>query len=529
MILQTETLDPEVYRALEDVVGSENITDEPAILDGYCFVWGNLMICDDEFGTRPPAVVLPGSTAEVQAIVKVCNKYGLKFRAHSTGFSPNAIYAPEPILPIDLRRMNRIIDIDEKNMIAIVEPYVSIGELVIEGMRKGVRCHVIGAGCSAGVIPSCTSLGGTGTTNVSTGYAGRLPLAVEWVLPNGEILRLGSLGTGAGWFTGDGPGPSLRGVMRGFGGACGGMGIFTKVGVKLSPWYGPPEIEVTGQSPSYLTKVPESIKVITASFGSRDDVFEAMRELCEEGVSYALSRRGPFTMISAMTKSNEETYDMIQATNFMEENAHALNLLLDASSPREMKYREKVALSIIGKYNGTIFPETPEGESARFVHAWMGAGSIKGVFRASGASGVGAPTAEESLDLVKRVNELGYGIKERYAKEGSCLDDADPTWVTPFEHGATGAHCEMAIRSDVMQPSIRQAMRELITECEDKVVEEKLALHLYEGCMRTDPTKETHDTAGPECLNYDVWLRKLKKAFDPNLVADAYFYTMPKD
>lgn len=529
MAYKAEQLPAEVYRVLEDIVGSENISDEPAILDGYCFVWGNLMICDDEFGTRPVAVVLPGNTHEVQAVVKACNRFNLPFRAHSTGFSCNALYSDQRMLSIDLRRMNRIIDIDEKNMFAVVEPYVTVAELMIEGNRKGVRCHVIGAGCGVGVIPSCTSLGGTGATNVSTGYAGRLPLALEWVLPNGEILKLGALGVGAGWFNGDGPGPSLRGLMRGFGGANGGMGIFTKAGVKLAPWYGPAEVEITGESSDYVAKVPDTIRVITASFATREDVYEAIRELCEEGVAFALSRRGPFTMLAAMTKSNDEVYRLLQETDFLERNAHALNLLVDASSPREMEYRQKVSLAVIKKHHGTIFRETPEGETARFVHAWMGAGSVKGVFRASGASGVGAPTAHESLDLVRRVNELGYGIKMKYAKEGTCLDDADPTWVTPFEHGATGVHSEMAVRSDVMLGPVRESMRRLVEECENAVVRENLALHLYEGAMRTDPKRETHDIAGPKCLNYHIWMRKLKKAFDPNLVADGYFYTRPEE
>jgi hypothetical protein len=72
-------------------------------------------------------------------------------------------------------------------------------------------------------------------------------------------------------------------------------------------------------------------------------------------------------------------------------------------------------------------------------------------------------------------------------------------------------------------------MRGLIEECEQSVVRENLALHLYEGAMRTDRRRETHDIAGPTCLNYHIWMRKLKKAFDPNLVADGYFYTRPEE
>ena len=47
---------------------------------------------------------------------------------------------------------------------------------------------------------------------VSTGGLGRNVLGVEWVLPTGDILNMGSIEAGAGWFTADGPGPSFGGI-----------------------------------------------------------------------------------------------------------------------------------------------------------------------------------------------------------------------------------------------------------------------------------------------------------------------------
>ena len=53
-------------------------------------------------------------------------------------------------------------------------------------------------------------------------------LAVEWVTPEGEIVRLGSLGSSGEWFCGDGPGPSLRGIIRGIYNAARGAGCLYK-------------------------------------------------------------------------------------------------------------------------------------------------------------------------------------------------------------------------------------------------------------------------------------------------------------
>ena len=80
-------------------------------------------------------MIVPGSTEEIQAIVKVCNRYKVKFKAHCTGFGPNGMIGEEGFLSIDLRRMDRILEIDEKNMYAVVEPYVSLGALTLEAIR----------------------------------------------------------------------------------------------------------------------------------------------------------------------------------------------------------------------------------------------------------------------------------------------------------------------------------------------------------------------------------------------------------
>lgn len=82
-------LSRDAYQALADAVGPDNITDEPAILDSYAFQrCAELVGRPHRFMPRAEAVILPGSTEEVQAVVKVCNRYRLKYKAYSTGWSP---------------------------------------------------------------------------------------------------------------------------------------------------------------------------------------------------------------------------------------------------------------------------------------------------------------------------------------------------------------------------------------------------------------------------------------------------------
>ena len=126
----------EEYKALENVVGAEYITREPVIMDTYNQVWGNKFFFDEKHSVRPAAVLLPASTREVAEAVRVCNKYGILFKAFSSGFEYLSLsLAQNKGILFDLRRMDRILEIDTKNMRAVVEPYVSVYRLQLEAAK----------------------------------------------------------------------------------------------------------------------------------------------------------------------------------------------------------------------------------------------------------------------------------------------------------------------------------------------------------------------------------------------------------
>ncbi|MHA2367055.1 MAG: FAD-binding protein, partial [Candidatus Hodarchaeales archaeon] len=110
MVLETQ-----VFKEFEEVVGVGNINDGDVITNVYAFNWCmeifNYM--DDKepipFSPVPKAVVLPSCTEEVQQIVKLCNKYGIVFKAQSTGFGPWNQPSVDNSIIIDLRRMNKIV------------------------------------------------------------------------------------------------------------------------------------------------------------------------------------------------------------------------------------------------------------------------------------------------------------------------------------------------------------------------------------------------------------------------------------
>ena len=71
----------DAYKALEEIVGPDYISEEPAVLDSYAFQWGAEISTGTPFLPRSGAIILPGGTEEVQSLVKTCNKYGVRYKA----------------------------------------------------------------------------------------------------------------------------------------------------------------------------------------------------------------------------------------------------------------------------------------------------------------------------------------------------------------------------------------------------------------------------------------------------------------
>jgi glycolate oxidase len=522
------TLSEAAYRALEDIVGPEYVTREPAVLDTYCFVWGNELIFGDKFSPRPPAVVLPGTTEEVQAIVKVCNRFGLRYRAHATGFETASMTSGTPFLPIDMRRMDRIVEIDQKNRIAVVEPYVSHGRLFLETMKKGLRPNMLGAGPSASVVASTAAHFGSGATSISTDFGGRNLLGVEWVLPDGELLRLGSLGCGAGWISGDGPGPSLRGVLRGYGGANGGIGVFTKVATKLYPWYGPPKLEVTGSAPVYEMMIPENFAVYSVMFPSAAEMNEFLHLIFEEAIAFSLQRFSPAAGILFASESNDEMRQVMESVPEEVQRAAAYGVIfsIDASSAREMRYKEKCVEQILERTGASHFPLDDRLRRILFNNAVTSQGMTKAAFRATG-SFIISPVGDETIDAMSRlVTRSSEEIWGEAGESGKIMQlGPEPTWGAMYGDGS--AHAEVIALYDPASTESTRATAELLAMGDEKIVEWRLGINSLENALSFE--ESALKAARPHSLDFVKWMKKIKRAFDPNYAADSAFYVSPED
>ncbi len=518
-------LEQNEYKALEAVVGSNNISQAPAIIDTYAFQWAAevLNVVNDKppsrYYIRPAAVVLPGSTDEIQQMVKACNQFNISFKAFSTGLGPWNCVSSERTIHVDLRRMNRIIEIDAKNLYAILEPYVSGAQLQAEAMKFGLNCGMPGAGPQVSPLASATSMCGMGFTSAATGFAGRSVLGVEWVLPTGELLQLGSVGqqNHTNWFSGDGPGPSLRGIMRGFVGAKSGLGIFTKVAVKLYPFPAKSEWNVHGESPDYEFDIPNFMKLYIINYKSWDAIGNALRRFEEEELGFMCYHLSASATLAGLSKSREELASNLGRHSRLK---RPLTIMIAAPTEREFNYKQKVLEGLIEETGGKDYTKKLKIRSVSYAEA------LRCMFGFHGFLVTGAFQSTHgcmaNLDNSIRMAQLNAPLKKKFIDKKVIVDDqGDGLWLATFERGHM-AHCEMPTMYDVNSSESVLGMVDYIHASDKQDLDEHLGIPFF---IVGD---KQHEWFGPNCMNYHVWLRRIKETFDPNNIADPGFYISSK-
>jgi glycolate dehydrogenase FAD-linked subunit len=183
MALQSAT---SITSRLREIVGPEYVRTDADSLRLYG---------EDALGKGhpPDVVVIPANTPQIASIARLCNaeRVPLVVRGAGTGFTGGAVPTRGGVL-LSMERLNRILEIDELNLLAVVEPNVINADLQRAVEKVGLFYPPDPASLNQSSIGGNVAECAGGPRAFKYGTTKRYVLALEAVLPTGEVIDTGS-------------------------------------------------------------------------------------------------------------------------------------------------------------------------------------------------------------------------------------------------------------------------------------------------------------------------------------------------
>jgi glycolate dehydrogenase FAD-linked subunit len=207
------------------------------------------------YRVTPRAVALPGSAAEVQAVLRACHEAEVPWvaRGSGTGLSGGALPVEEGVV-ISVNRMNRVLEVDLPNQRLVVQP----GVTNLDVSKAAGPTHFYPPDPSSQIV---CSIGGNVAENAGGahcfkyGFTTNYVTGLELVLPDGELIQIGGKEL-------DQPGYDLLGA---FVGSEGTLGIATKITVRVVP-------------------VPEAVRTLVAFFADTSHAGRTVSGIVSAGI-----------------------------------------------------------------------------------------------------------------------------------------------------------------------------------------------------------------------------------------------------
>ncbi|MEL7565540.1 MAG: FAD-linked oxidase C-terminal domain-containing protein [Dehalobacterium sp.] len=243
----------EIINQLKEIVGAGHVFT--AKEDLFCYTYDGCFTF--ERPAFPGVVVRPEHTEEVSRIVKLANFHEIPLIPRGAGSNLTGGCVPlNECIIMQMNRINRIVKIDKRNMIAIVEPGVVTGvfqeELAKQGLFYPPDPASLNFSTMGGNVAECAG----GPRGVKYGVTRDYVLALQVVLADGSIIKTGAatMKCVAGYD-----------LTRLFTGSEGTLGIITQITVKLLP-------------------LPQARKTLLASFKSVNQTAETVVEILARGI-----------------------------------------------------------------------------------------------------------------------------------------------------------------------------------------------------------------------------------------------------
>ncbi len=214
-------LEAKHVKALEDLVGKENVYSDKAHMIAYSY---------DATRTRfePDAVVFPRNEEDVSRILVYCNHHGIVItpRGAGSGFTGGALPTKGGITLAMEKHMNRILEIDMENMVAVVQPGVINMDLQKAVEAKGLFYPPDPASEEYSTIGGNVSENAGGMRAAKYGITKDYVMALRAVRANGDIIRAGKRTIK------DVAGYNIAGILTA---SEGTLAVITEITVKLLP------------------------------------------------------------------------------------------------------------------------------------------------------------------------------------------------------------------------------------------------------------------------------------------------------
>ena len=331
------------------------------------------------FQVMPEIVVLPANVEQVSAVIKAAKRANVPIvpRGSGTGLAGGAVPAEGGIV-LSLARLDRILEIDLPNRIAIVEPGV-INQDVTKAVAEDGFFYAPDpssqAACSIGGNVANNS-GGPHT--LAYGVTTNHVLGLEVVLDDGQIIWLGGE-------VPDTPGYDLCGI---FVGSEGTLGIVTKIAVRLM-------------------KTRESVRTLLAVFDQMDHATQTVVDITGAGIIPAALEMMDRTTIEAVERG---------APVGLPRDAEAV-LIVEVEGVREQTEKAVEVARGICQRNGAREARVARDESERQL-LWKGR---KGAFGAMGALAPnyyvqdGVVPRSQLPEIMRRIAEISKQYNLRIA------------------------------------------------------------------------------------------------------------------
>ncbi len=247
-------VDEQVVAELKALAGEENVLTSPEEL--LCYSYDSTVLQH-----LPEVAVLPQSTGEVAAIVRLANreKTPIVPRGAGTNLAGGSIPIRGGIV-LSLTRMTEILEIDDINMVAVVQPGVVTGTLQSEVARKGLYYPPDPASLKVTTVGGNVAMNAGGPHALKYGVTSDYVMGLEVVLPSGKVIRTG--------------GKAVKNVTgynltQLFVGSEGTLGVTTEITLRLIPQ-------------------PQASGSVLAAFSDLDDASTLVNRILHAGVTPAV-------------------------------------------------------------------------------------------------------------------------------------------------------------------------------------------------------------------------------------------------